>query len=47
VWQERGQFTFDHHAPALVGFFQTVITHAARGRAAFTPADRLPRPSPV
>lgn len=47
VWQERGQFTFDHHAPALVGFFQTVVTHAARGRAAFTPADRLPRPSPV
>lgn len=25
VWAERHRFTFDHHAPALVGFFRQVI----------------------
>ena len=30
VWSQRHLFTFDHHAPTLVGFFRTVI--AARQR---------------
>lgn len=39
VWCERGQFTFDQHAPALGGFFHPVIKHAARGRPALGPTD--------
>ncbi|MCC6072402.1 hypothetical protein ACFSQU_08140 [Massilia sp. GCM10020059] len=34
VWQERGQFTFDQHAPGLAGFFRRVITEAGAGSAA-------------
>lgn len=29
VWQSRDQFTFDHHAPALIDFFRLVIASAA------------------
>jgi hypothetical protein len=28
VWQERGQFTFDHHVPELLAFFRSVIRNA-------------------
>ncbi|GAB3383389.1 glycosyltransferase [Massilia agri] len=35
VWQVRGQFCFDTHAPALLGFFETVI-------AAFHAGPRAP-----
>ena len=30
VWQERPHFTFDQHAPALLGFFRTAIEQASR-----------------
>ena len=33
VWSVREEFTFDHHVPALVGFFRTVIG-SARSRSA-------------
>ena len=42
VWRARGQFTFDQHAPALIGFFETVIRHAGAAPV-LTPADQLPR----
>jgi hypothetical protein len=40
VWQERGLFTFERHAPGLVNFFRTVIGHASRSGLAAT--VRLP-----
>ena len=33
VWQERGQFTFDHHVPELLAFFRSVVRHAGSGAA--------------
>ena len=38
VASQRHRFTFDHHAPALVDFFRTVIAQAGRGPQASTPA---------
>ena len=35
AWSVREVFTFDHHVPALVDFFRTVIGNAsARSRSA-------------
>lgn len=45
VWQARGLFTFEHHAPDLLDFFRTVIEHAGRSCPAATvrlPAAPLP-----
>ena len=47
VWRARGQFTFDQHAPALIGFFHSVIKHAAFGNAGLTAADQPSRQCPA
>jgi hypothetical protein len=31
VWQQRFEFCFDTHVPALLAFFRTVIGQAAPG----------------
>ena len=53
VWQERGLFTFEHHAPGLIDFFRTVIKYAGspgvsanvRLPAAGLPRAAVPRPA--